>query len=56
MAAIAWVMIAKYTPPTRRLNMATPMIAASSTGTSTTASRAKGRLWKGSHHQGSAVT
>jgi hypothetical protein len=32
MAAMAWVMIAKYTPPTRRLNMAVPMISASNPG------------------------
>ena len=55
-AAMAWVMMAKYTPPTRRLNMATPIIKANSAGTAMTANKVKLRLWKGSQNQGSSVS
>ena len=56
MAAMAWVMMAKYTPPTRRLNIARPMISASSAGTSGTASSVNGRLLNGTQKAGSAVS
>jgi hypothetical protein len=55
MSATACVMMAKYTPPTRRLNMAKPISQASSTGTTTTAASAKGKLLKGSQNVGSSV-
>ncbi len=55
MAAMAWVMMAKYTPPTRRVNMAKPMMKASSTGTPITASRVKAKLLNGSQNHGNAV-
>ncbi|MCY1560912.1 hypothetical protein D9M68_981090 [compost metagenome] len=54
-SATACVMMAKYTPPTRRLNIAKPMIQASSTGTATTAASAKGKLLNGNQSRGSSV-
>jgi hypothetical protein len=53
--ATACVMMAKYTPPTRRLNIAKLISQASAMGTSTTASSASGRLLKGSQNSGSSV-
>ena len=44
MAAIAWVMMAKYTPPTRRLNIAAPMIRAKNAGTRMIAASVNGKL------------
>ncbi len=52
---MAWVTMEKYTSPTRRLNMAMPMISASSAGTATTAIRVKPKLWNGCHIIGSSV-
>ena len=55
-SATAWVTIAKYTPPTRRLNMANPRMNASSTGTSGMAIKVNPKLWNGSQNQGSSVS
>ena len=52
---MAWVTMEKYTSPTRRLNIATPMISARIAGTATTASRVKPKLWKGCQNNGSSV-
>ena len=54
-AAIACVMIAKYTPPTRRLNIAAPMMKAKIDGTSRIASTVSERLWNGFQNSGSCV-
>src|SRR2546427_7503319 len=50
-SATACVMMAKYTPPTRRLNMAKLMSQASSVGTAMTAASENGRLLKGSQNR-----
>ncbi len=55
MAATAWVMIAKYTPPTRRLNIAAPMMKAKMAGTRMIASIVSGKLWNGFQKNGSWV-
>ena len=55
MSATACVMIAKYTPPTRRLNIAKLMIQASSVGAAITRISVSVRLLKGSHINGSSV-
>jgi hypothetical protein len=54
-SATACVMIAKYTPPTRRLNIAKLMIQASSVGTATTRISVSGKLLNGNHISGSSV-
>ena len=54
-SATAWVMMAKYTPPTRRLNMAKPTMKARIMGTATTAMIANGKCLNGSHQNGSEV-
>jgi hypothetical protein len=48
-------MIAKYVPPTRRLNIAVPMISANRPGTRMMARMVKVRLWKGCQNSGSEV-
>ena len=55
-SATACVMMAKYTPPTRRLNMAKLTSQASSVGTAMTAASENGRLLKGSQNEGSSVS
>ncbi len=55
-SATACVMIAKYTPPTRRLNIAKPIMQASSVGTAITRISVNGRLLNGSQNAGSAVS
>ncbi len=52
---MAWVTMEKYTSPTRRLNIARPMMKASNTGTAITANRVKPKLWNGCQSQGSSV-
>ncbi len=52
---MAWVTMEKYTSPTRRLNIARPITAASSMGTASTATRVKPKLWKGCQSSGSSV-
>ena len=54
-SATACVMMAKYTPPTRRLNIAKLMTQASSVGTTITAASDTGRLLKGTQNAGSSV-
>ncbi|MCY1507206.1 hypothetical protein D9M68_414740 [compost metagenome] len=54
-SATACVMIAKYTPPTRRLNIAKLTSQASAIGASTTSARLSGRLLNGSHSAGNSV-
>jgi len=54
-SATAWVMMAKYTPPTRRLNMAKLTIKASSVGTTITAASENGRLLNGTQSAGNSV-
>ena len=55
MRATACVMMAKYTPPTRRLNMAKLTTQASNVGTTMTAARVNGKLLNGSQNVGSSV-
>ena len=53
---MAWVMMAKYTPPTRRVNIAKPITKASKTGTPITAINVNEKLWNGSQNHGSSVS
>src|ERR1700677_966151 len=54
-AATAWVMMAKYTPPTRRLNIAVPIRKAKNAGMIRIARTVNVRLWNGCQKNGSWV-
>jgi hypothetical protein len=56
MAATAWVMMAKYTPPTRLRNMALPRQKAKMPGNSTMASSVNARLLNGTQKRGRRVS